>query len=141
MQRYAITHLGKDGLRKLTFANQGRNHYDSKQKAQEAMEALEPELRGKILGDMANTLEVREVECYDHGDAKGIYFDIDLQPVTGKPFSAVCVSCLRSLNAGDGAEKYEHGTVYADTFGTPWKAYYCTPCASAALTLQEVRRG
>ena len=26
--RYAITHIGRDGLRKLTFANQGRNHYD-----------------------------------------------------------------------------------------------------------------
>lgn len=29
MTRYAITHIGKDGLRTLTFPNQGRHMFDS----------------------------------------------------------------------------------------------------------------
>ena len=72
---YAITHVGKDGYRRLTFANQGRNHYETKEEAEDMRKAFEPDLREKILHELADTLEVRQVECYDHGDAKGIYFD------------------------------------------------------------------
>lgn len=135
--RYVLTHLAKDGLRTLVNANQGRNHYDTREEAEHALEALAPQLRER-LGMRA--LEVRATECYDHGDAVSVYSDTDFQEVTGTPFSAVCCSCGRSLNAGDGAEKYGHGKVYADTTGTPWKAYYCTPCAQPSLTLQEVTR-
>lgn len=72
--RYAITHVGKDGLRTLTFANQGRNHYVTREEAEALMALFAPGLRN-VLGAKTATLEVREVECYDHGDAKGIYFD------------------------------------------------------------------
>lgn len=73
--RYAITHVGRLGLRQLTLANQGRNHYRTRADAERAMRLLEPDLRAKVLGDDADTLEVRPVECYEHGDAIGIYFD------------------------------------------------------------------
>jgi hypothetical protein len=72
---YCITHVNKDGFRQLTFANQGRNHYDTRESAENAMKPYEPDLRAKILGDLADTLEVRMALCYHHGDAKKIYFD------------------------------------------------------------------
>jgi len=72
--RYAITHVGKDGLRTLTFANQGRNHYATRAEAEALIALFAPGLRS-VLGAKTATLEVREVDCYDHGDAKGIYFD------------------------------------------------------------------
>jgi hypothetical protein len=72
---YAITHVGKHGLRQLTFANQGRNHYKTEEDAQTNLELYKPDLRAKVIGDAADTLEVRPVECYDSGDARGIYFD------------------------------------------------------------------
>lgn len=74
---YAITHIGQYGMRTLTFANQGRNHYKTQEAAQKALDGYLKvgDLREKVLGNMADTLEVRPVECYDHGDAKGIYFD------------------------------------------------------------------
>jgi len=71
---YAITHIGDNG-RVLTFANQGRNHYDTREAAEEALKLYEPDLRAKVLGDKADTLEVRWVRCWPHGDAVGIYFD------------------------------------------------------------------
>jgi hypothetical protein len=76
---FAITHVDpKTGLRQLTFANQGRNHYKTREEAQSKLDLLRDDLRNKFLGDAADTLEVREVECYHHGDAKGIYFDQEM---------------------------------------------------------------
>ncbi len=72
---YAITHINKDGMRELTFANQGRKHYATRTEAELALAKYEPELRSKVLGAAADTLQVRAVECFDHGDATGIYFD------------------------------------------------------------------
>ena len=37
---FAITHVNKDGMRTLTFANQGRNHYETADKAFAAMREL-----------------------------------------------------------------------------------------------------
>jgi hypothetical protein len=73
---YAITHINDDGMRTLTFANQGRNHYQARKDAEAALAAYlsNGSLRDRVLGDKADTLEVRAVECYDHGDAMGIYF-------------------------------------------------------------------
>jgi len=72
---FAITHVNKDGMRQLTFSNQGRNHYAIKEEAEKALQLFEPGLRAEILGARADTLVVMPVECYDHGDAVGIYFD------------------------------------------------------------------
>lgn len=73
--RYAITHVGAAGLRQLTFANQGRNHYDTRKAAEDALTLFAPSLRAKVLGDAADTLRVSEVECYYHGDALRFYID------------------------------------------------------------------
>lgn len=131
---YAITHINQDGMRTLTFANQGRNHYATRAEAVEAMHLYEPDLRSKILGERANTLEVRETDCYDHGDAKGIYFPMKLNKTTGTPFRAVCVSCRKPVEAGGVVDRPQ---VYADETGTPWQAYYCAECATPILALQN----
>ncbi len=70
---FAITHVNRNGVRTLTFANQGRNHYATADAANAAMRDYEPGLRAKVLGNMADTLEVRPVECYDNGDAVAIF--------------------------------------------------------------------
>lgn len=75
--RYAITHIGKDGLRTLSLRNQGRHHYDTRSAAEKALEVFRgPNGLIKVLTpEQVATLEVRAVQCYDHGDAVGIYFD------------------------------------------------------------------
>ncbi len=77
--RYAITHIGRDGLRKLTFANQGRNHYDDPAGAARRLagfiQSNPVETLRDIYGDQAiGTFEVTPVECYDHGDATRTVF-------------------------------------------------------------------
>lgn len=75
MTRYAITHVDKKlGLRRLTHANQGRNHFLTQQEAQEHLDAIRDSLRDKVLGDEADSLKVTPIDCYDHGDAKSHYY-------------------------------------------------------------------
>lgn len=136
MERFAITHLQKDGLRALAFANQGRNHYDTKEQADTALEAMRASLQS-TLGMVA--LEVRPVDCYEHGDAKGIYFPMELYPVEGMRFTAICSVCDKPFTACNPESAY--GPVYADLHGEPWKAYYCGPCSKTARDLQEVTSG
>jgi hypothetical protein len=74
---YAITHRNRDGMRILTFPNQGRNHYDTQEAAVQALQQFRDNgsIRNVIGETGYRTLEVRPVTCYDHGDAVGIYFD------------------------------------------------------------------
>jgi len=77
--RYAITHLGRDGLRVLTFANQGRNHYDGQAEAAKRLASFVQnnpvERLRDIYGEQAiGTFDVTPVECYDHGDATRTLF-------------------------------------------------------------------
>jgi hypothetical protein len=129
-------------MRHLTFANQGRNLYATRTEAQEALELFELDLRAKVLGEMANTLEVREVECYENGDAVSIYVPMRLRKVIGRPFLTFCLCCGFKLHyAGDSeidprVEWAKHYPVWADETGTAFKAYYCAECARAALELQ-----
>jgi hypothetical protein len=70
--RFVITLISKQsGLRVLAFGNQGRYHHDSRQAAEDWLAAMreDPRSMQNVLGDQPDTLEVREVECYDHGDA------------------------------------------------------------------------
>lgn len=69
---YAITHISH-GLRRLTFANQGRNHYERPEQAQSALNRYLAGLRSAGTEMEMRTLQVRPVECYEHGDAVGIY--------------------------------------------------------------------
>lgn len=77
--RFCITHINRDGYRVLTFANQGRNHFDTAEEAEKYLEAVRGEnsrdnLR-HITDGRPETLAVRTFDCYAHGDAKGIYWD------------------------------------------------------------------
>ena len=63
----------------LTFANQSRTIKKPRDKAEKALEQIKvnglPRIR-EILGETGfATLEVREIECYENGDAKGIYVE------------------------------------------------------------------
>lgn len=76
MKRYAITHMSrKTGLRTLSLPNQGRNHSDSRQEAEGHLSALQgPDGLCRVMDPQEFlTLRVDEIECYDHGDARGIY--------------------------------------------------------------------
>ena len=73
--RYVITHVSDaGGLRVLTFSRQGRDTFDTQEQAEEAMRVFEPGLRARSLGDRADTLEVRPVECWHHHDPKTSIF-------------------------------------------------------------------
>jgi hypothetical protein len=77
--RYAITHISKkDGFRKLAFANQGRHHFDNKEKAKEYLANMlknnSINTLNSVYGDY-KTLRVDLVECYDHGDAVRTIFN------------------------------------------------------------------
>lgn len=76
---YAITHINRDGMRTLTYANQGRNHCETRAEAERKLAALvgntDVARLEQVFGNQAlGTFDVRAVECYDHGDAKSIYF-------------------------------------------------------------------
>lgn len=73
--RYAVTHINKGGMRQLSLANQGRNHFDTPEAAEKWLAAFVGEHRSRLSGGRPETLAVRPVECYLHGDAVGIYFD------------------------------------------------------------------
>ncbi len=51
---------------------------------------------------------------------------MNLVKVTGSPFTITCASCGKTGYS-------DEGQWYADTEGTPYKAYYCFACGSAAL--------
>ena len=75
--RYVITHIGKDGLRTLAQACQGRNTYATPEEAQSMIDAMMKNNSMDTLKSVFNLpLEVRPCECYPkHFDPKGIYFD------------------------------------------------------------------
>jgi hypothetical protein len=76
VMRYAITNIGKDGLRALTFDNNGRNHYDTREAAESALAGYkQPHSLPRVLTpEQVASLQVTEVECYDHGDATHTVF-------------------------------------------------------------------
>jgi hypothetical protein len=79
VMRYAITNIGKDGLRVLTFANQGRNHYDTREAAQASLDLFKgPQGLPRVLTpEQVASLQVTEVECYGHGDSTRTVFGED----------------------------------------------------------------
>lgn len=78
--RYVTTHINRDGYRQLTGHNQGHAFAHTEIIAQARLQAFHENNRdstlSQVFGPQAlGTFEVRPVECYDSGDAKGIYFD------------------------------------------------------------------
>lgn len=78
MIRYAITKIDKGGMRSLATANQGRCFRDTPEDAQGHLAAIlsnnSSDTLKSVYGDISK-MEVRPVDCYENGDAKGIYFD------------------------------------------------------------------
>lgn len=77
---FAITHVNRDGMRQLSRANQGRCHFTTEVEASRYLELFKQNNAQTSLAQIygaqsVGTFAVRPVECYDHGDAKGIYFD------------------------------------------------------------------
>jgi hypothetical protein len=70
---FAITHRNKDGLRTLTFTNTGHNHFGTRDVAEAFMRLCRSQLF-RVIGDAVDTLAVREIECYDHGDSVATVF-------------------------------------------------------------------
>jgi hypothetical protein len=77
--RYVVTHVNKNGVRVLTFANQGRHHFDKREDAQAWIEACRKDSRSmEILSNgRGDTLEVRAVECYGPGgdSTKTVFYE------------------------------------------------------------------
>ncbi len=77
--RFAVTHINRHGFRQLSFANQGRNHFDTYALARLHILAMIRNNSGATIADVygphPETLDARPVLCYDHGDATAIYFD------------------------------------------------------------------
>lgn len=81
-KRYAVTFVGKDGLRTFVApANQGRYHFDTPAAAHAWRRALlENNSRGQLEGLFNGpagvaSIAVSPIDCYDHGDAVGVYAD------------------------------------------------------------------
>ena len=74
--RYVITHIGKDGMRPLADACQGRYTYETEGQANTAL-AQRIEANGSRLVEFYGLpLAVRAVQCWPgHFDPVGIYFD------------------------------------------------------------------
>jgi predicted aminopeptidase len=75
--RYVVTHVGRDGLRTLASAAQGRYTYATYDEAQAHLDALlehnSPERLREVYG---LPLEVRACNCWPvHFDPMGVYFD------------------------------------------------------------------
>lgn len=84
--RYVISHMNKDGMRAMTYAQQGRNTQATREKAEQDLKDLltvntEDRLMG-IFGTQAiGTFEVSAVECWDgHNDPKGCWVKEELNP-------------------------------------------------------------
>lgn len=80
--RYAITHISKDGLRVLSFPNQGRNHFDTQAEADKFLAALldpatnRPHVLRSVYGPhYLETIRAQPVPCFDHGDATKTVFE------------------------------------------------------------------
>ena len=78
--RYVITHINRDGMRALSLPNQGQHHFDEKEAADAWLKSFNQNNSESTLVQLfgrqaLGTFEVRPCQCYDHGDAVGIYFD------------------------------------------------------------------
>jgi hypothetical protein len=75
--RYVVTHIGRNGLRTLAHAAQGRHTFETAQAAQEWIDAALAVNSGDTLASLYGLpLEVRPCECYaGHFDPVGVYFD------------------------------------------------------------------
>lgn len=77
---YQVTCRNRDGLRVMITPNQGRHMHETRAKADDWMESFlennTTERLSNVYGPRSlGTFRVDAFECYDHGDAVGIYVD------------------------------------------------------------------
>lgn len=83
VKRFVITNSADPkskmaGTRLMTFPGQGRFTYETREQAEAALALHEPQIRQRVLGDLADTLRVCAVYCYPgHFDPISIVFDED----------------------------------------------------------------
>lgn len=80
--RFAITYINKGGARALARGNQGRNHFDTIPEAVRHLNAIKNNNSIDTLISVygkegVESMGVSPIECYDHGDAVGVYVDVD----------------------------------------------------------------
>ena len=125
MKKYAITHINRDGMRTLTSGNQGRFFKTTKAEADKQLRAFMLDNRAadreisEIYGNQAiGTFAVREVECHENGDAKGIYFDDKPEMWTFKATASLgpqyAVYSEYDHSGADIAIVYDHGNAEAN---------------------------
>jgi hypothetical protein len=83
--RFLLSYVNRDGIRTIFGANQGRNFFDTEGAAQKHMRAVllnnaADKLTSTFGPLVIESLRVTPAECYENGDAFGIYFG-DLVPV------------------------------------------------------------
>lgn len=73
--RFALTKINEHGLRVLAHANQARNHFDTREKAQASLDAFKAATgtHSWVHGDNSN-LRIDEVDCFENGDAINAVF-------------------------------------------------------------------
>lgn len=76
--RYAVTHVGTAGFRRLTYPNQGRFHKATMEEAAELAKVISesntPKRITEAYGEQAvGTFEARAIQCYANGDAVSIW--------------------------------------------------------------------
>lgn len=84
--RYVISHINRDGMRKMTYSIQGLNTRGSKEEAQKDLQNLlannTKDNLIQIFGEQSiGTFEVSAIECYDgHFDPKGCWIRESINP-------------------------------------------------------------
>lgn len=75
VSRFVITHVGRDGLRRLTFAQQGRHTHASRKEAEDMLAACRERGLAYVLTEAELlTARVDAVDCHpDHHDPIGYY--------------------------------------------------------------------
>lgn len=74
--RYTVTAIKKDGMRSLAFDNNSRNTYATEAEAITKMNnVIQNNSKERVEECVGKDLQVRPVDCWSSGDAKGIYFD------------------------------------------------------------------
>ena len=78
---FAATHINHAGFRVLSRANQGREHFATREACAkwcaEILANTTPRTLEMVWGPHYATLAPHEVECYDHGDAMQCIFEYD----------------------------------------------------------------
>lgn len=84
--RYVISHINRDGMRKMTYNIQGRNTRGSMEETQKDLQDFltnnTTDNLIQIYGKQSSgTFEVSAIECYDgHFDPKGCWIREELNP-------------------------------------------------------------